>query len=63
MSGQNSRCAYCGEPLVFPAHGIEAWRTENDFVCNEFCADGLSSTSNDGAKVTLCPNELGSSPP
>jgi hypothetical protein len=37
------RCAYCGEPLVFNAVGIMAWRIGNDFVCNEFCAEGVSS--------------------
>jgi len=63
MSGQNSRCAYCGEPLAFNAHGVQAWRTGNEFVCNEFCADGLSFTSKDIAKTTLCSNELRSSPP
>jgi hypothetical protein len=63
MSGQNSRCAYCGEPLLLTPHGIEAWRTRNGFVCNEFCADGLSSTSNDVTKSTLSSNELSLSPP
>ena len=42
MSGQNSRCAYCGEPLVFTALGVKAWRVGNEFVCNEFCADGTA---------------------
>ena len=63
MSGQNLRCAYCGEPLAFTVLGIEAWRTGNEFVCNEFCTDGLPSTSSDTAKATLCSNELRFSPP
>ena len=50
---QKSRCAYCGEPLAFNAHGVQSWRTGNEFVCNEFCADGLSFTSKDIAKTTL----------
>jgi hypothetical protein len=37
------RCAYCGEPLVFNAVGVLAWRVENRFVCNEFCAEGVSN--------------------
>ena len=63
MSGKNMRCAYCGEPLAFTTHGIEAWRTGNDFVCNEFCADGLSSITHDVAKATSCSSELSLSPP
>jgi hypothetical protein len=41
--GSDKRCAYCGEPLVFNAVGIMAWRVGNDFACNEFCAEGVSS--------------------
>jgi hypothetical protein len=47
MSGQIVRvysshaCAYCGEPLSFTSHGINAWRVKDQFVCNEFCADGI----------------------
>jgi hypothetical protein len=63
MSGQNVRCTYCGEPLAFTALGVEALRTGNEFVCNEFCADGLSSISNDITKATACSNELRLSPP
>jgi len=63
MSGENLRCAYCGEPLAFTALGIAAWRTGNEFACNEFCADGLSSTSIDIPKATLCSSELRFSPP
>ena len=33
-------CAYCGRPLPLNYYGIEAWRTGNEFVCNEFCAEG-----------------------
>jgi hypothetical protein len=42
MSGQTLRCAYCGEPLVLTARGVNAWRVGDTFVCNEFCADGLA---------------------
>ena len=41
MSGQTLCCAYCGEPLVVTTHGVLAWRIGNEFVCNEFCADGI----------------------
>ncbi len=37
----HSRCAYCGAPLTLNAVGVMAWRVGNQFVCNEFCADGL----------------------
>jgi hypothetical protein len=37
----SSRCAYCGAPLTLNAAGVVAWRVGNQFVCNEFCADGL----------------------
>jgi hypothetical protein len=53
MSSQNMRCAYCGKPLAFTTHGIEAWRVRNEYVCNEFCADGISPTSRDTVKATL----------
>lgn len=49
MSGQNVRvstyyaCAYCGEPLSFTSNGVNAWRVGDRFVCNEFCADGISA--------------------
>lgn len=36
-------CAYCGEPLPFTSNGINAWRVGDRFVCNEFCADGISA--------------------
>jgi hypothetical protein len=42
MSGQALRCAHCGEPLVLTASGVNAWRVDNEFVCNEFCADGIA---------------------
>ena len=41
MSGQALRCAYCGEPLALALRGVNAWRVYNQFVCNEFCADGI----------------------
>jgi hypothetical protein len=37
------QCAFCGEPLVSNAVGVVAWRIGNRFVCNEFCADGVSN--------------------
>ena len=63
MSGQNSRCAYCGEPLVFTALGVKAWRVGNEFVCNEFCADGISSSPSDSVKAAWRSNELGCASP
>jgi hypothetical protein len=63
MSGQISRCAYCGEPLVSTALGVKAWRVGNEFVCSEFCADGISSSSNDSVTAAWRSNELGSASP
>jgi uncharacterized protein with PIN domain len=63
MSSQNLRCAYCGEPLAFTTHGIEAWRVRNEYVCNEFCADGVSLDSTNNLEATLQSNELSSSSP
>jgi hypothetical protein len=37
------QCAFCGEPLVYNAMGVVAWRVGSRFVCNEFCADGVST--------------------
>jgi hypothetical protein len=37
-----SVCARCGEPLAMTAQGMKAWRVGDHFVCNEFCADGIS---------------------
>jgi hypothetical protein len=59
MSSQNLRCAYCGKLLAF----TEAWRVRNEYVCNEFCADGISSASADNVNATLRSNELSSSSP
>jgi hypothetical protein len=48
MAGQSLRaatssvCACCGEPLAMAAQGMKAWRVSDHFVCNEFCADGIS---------------------
>lgn len=42
-------CIYCGEPLPFTQNGVKAWRVGDKFVCNEFCADGISS-GNDNSK-------------
>ena len=63
MSGQKSRCAYCGEPLVFTALGVKAWRVGNEFVCNEFCADGISSSPSDCVKAAWWSKELGPASP
>jgi hypothetical protein len=63
MSGQNSGCAYCGDPLVFTALGVKAWRVGNEFVCNDFCADGISSSPNDSVTAAWRSNELGSASP
>jgi hypothetical protein len=41
MPGPGLRCAYCGEPLALIPGGVNAWRVGNQFVCNEFCADGI----------------------
>ncbi len=41
MAGQGLRCAYCGEPLTLITHGVAAWRVGSEFVCNEYCADGI----------------------
>ena len=47
MSGHTIRparsyvCAYCGEPLELTSQGVRAWRVGEEFVCNEFCADGI----------------------
>jgi hypothetical protein len=36
-------CAFCGAPLAFNSAGVVAWRVGNQFVCNEFCAEGVPS--------------------
>ena len=41
MSGQETRCAFCGEPLELRLIGVVAWRVGETFVCNEFCEDGI----------------------
>jgi hypothetical protein len=40
-------CMYCGEPLRFGQNGVKAWRVGDKFVCNEFCADGISPANSD----------------
>ena len=64
MSGRSLKCAYCGVALPIAYYGVDAWRVGNGFVCNEFCADGLSPPVGD-MKASLEPNydsnELGSS--
>jgi len=54
----NRRCAFSGAPLVANATGLLAWRVGDQFVCNEFCADGLPEAMTpqavpDGAKQPL----------
>jgi hypothetical protein len=39
----SGQCACCGEPLVSNSVGVVAWRVGSRFVCNEFCADGISN--------------------
>jgi hypothetical protein len=34
------QCAFCSEPLPFTAMGVEAWRVDDRYFCNEFCAAG-----------------------
>jgi hypothetical protein len=55
MSGQSLKCAYCGVALPIAFYGVDAWRVGNGFVCNEFCADGLSLPNSD-LGATLEPN-------
>ena len=35
------RCAYCNEPFCFAGNQIKALPVDNQFVCNEFCAQAL----------------------
>ena len=65
MSGRVSTsyaCAYCGEPLPFTSNGINAWRVGDRFVCNEFCADGISA-DNEPASAFPQPQTVRSSQP
>jgi hypothetical protein len=57
MSGQALRCAHCGEPLVLTASGVNAWRVGNEFVCNEFCADGIAPSYVDAPEAKLQPSD------
>lgn len=52
MSGQTLQCAYCGVALPIAFYGVNAWRVESGFVCNEFCADGFSPSISE-AKATF----------
>ena len=36
------QCVFCGEPLRFTATGVKAWRVNQRFFCNEFCADSAA---------------------
>lgn len=56
MSGQALRCAYCGKPLEVSALGVLAWRAGKDFVCDEFCADGIAPAYIDAPEVRLSPS-------
>jgi hypothetical protein len=53
MSAQALRCAYCDKPLQVSRFGVLAWRTGKDFVCDEFCADGISPAYIDGPKSQI----------
>jgi hypothetical protein len=55
MSGQALRCAYCDEPLSLTSRGVNAWRVGNQFVCNEFCADGIELACIDPSEIKLQP--------
>jgi hypothetical protein len=56
MSGQALRCAYCGKPLEVSAFGVLAWRAGKDFVCDEFCADGIAPAYIDTLEVRQSPS-------
>ncbi len=53
MAGQILHCTYCGAPLVLTALGIRAWRVGNEFVCNEYCADGITPPDNNFRETAL----------
>jgi hypothetical protein len=36
------RCAFCDEPFRITEDGVEAYQVQNDFFCNEFCAQAIS---------------------
>lgn len=49
----SERCACCGALLPVGFGGVEAWRIGNQFVCNEFCADGIAEQlASRGAEIT-----------
>jgi hypothetical protein len=56
MSGQALRCIHCGKPLEVSAFGVLAWRVGKDFVCDEFCADGIEPTRINASEVKLQPH-------
>jgi len=36
------RCAFCNEPFRITEHGVEAYQVQDNFFCNEFCAEAIS---------------------
>ena len=55
MSGQTPCCAYCGKPLEVSIFGVLAYRAGKDFVCDEFCADGIAPPHIDAPEDRLSP--------
>jgi hypothetical protein len=53
MSGKALQCAYCGEVLRLDVYGVNAWRVDNKFACNEFCADGVLPIDGDAAEDVI----------
>lgn len=53
MSGPTLQCAYCGKPLEVSRFGVLAWRAGKDFVCDEFCADGIAPGYIDAPELRL----------
>jgi hypothetical protein len=46
MNGAPKTCAYCSKDFPVVGSHHRAWRTsDNRYVCDEFCADGLESSS------------------
>jgi hypothetical protein len=64
MAGQSIRaatsyvCACCGAPLAMAAQDLKAWRVGAQFVCNEFCADGIPSPGNSKQKAERLVNVI-----
>jgi hypothetical protein len=64
MAGQSLRaatssvCAYCGAPLAMAAQDLKAWRVGAQFVCNEFCADGIPLHRDNDERAAWLANEM-----